>query len=83
MAEPENHTLRLLREFREEFRQYRSDFAAFRASMEASSSKNDERFEELTKLIAGEMVVGRYAAAGVEKRLDVLEGRVTALEETR
>ena len=51
--------------------------------MEGFRVTTDARFEELTKLIAGEMVVGRYSAAGIDKRLDALEGRVTALEETR
>jgi hypothetical protein len=76
MAEPENHTFRLLRKFREEFKEFRKESRDFRA-------ETKDRFEELTKLVAGEMVVGRYAAAGVEKRLDALEGRVTALEEAR
>jgi hypothetical protein len=75
MAEPENHTLHLLQEFREEFRSLRSDFDAFRAVTE-------ERFGELTKLFAGESVLGRYAAAEVEERLRTSERRVTALEET-
>lgn len=52
MPEPENHTVRLLQEFREEFRKYRSDFAAVRASMEDFRASTDERFDELTKLVS-------------------------------
>jgi hypothetical protein len=77
MAEPENHTLRLLREFREEFRKesrdFRSEFNAFRA-------ETGERFDELTRLFAGETVLARYAAADVEKRLAALETRMAAIE---
>ena len=62
MADPENQTLHLLREFREEFKEFRNDFADFGA-------RTDERFEELVHLFAGESVLGRYAAADVDKRL--------------
>jgi hypothetical protein len=52
MKEPENHTVRLLREFREEFRTFHREFAEFRMT-------TDERFAELVKLFAGEGVLGR------------------------
>jgi hypothetical protein len=68
--------LRSLCEFREEFRDFRSDFGAFRAVTE-------ERFNELTRLFAGETVLGPYAAADVGQRLHALERRIAALEETR
>jgi hypothetical protein len=73
MAEPDNHTLRLLREFREEFREFRADFGVFRSGTE-------ERFNELARLFAGETVLGRYAAADVEQRLKALETRLATLE---
>jgi hypothetical protein len=74
MAEPDNHTLHLLREFREDFREFRHEFSEFRA-------RTDERFEELVRLFAGESVLGRYAAADVEKRLEAIEKRLGALED--
>ena len=74
MKEPENLTLRLLREFREEFRDYRKEFAEYRALTE-------ERFVELTRLFAGEGVLARYATAGIDRRLDDREKRMSALEE--
>ena len=40
VADPENHTLRLLREFRQEFKEFRKEFSEFHAS-------TDERFDEL------------------------------------
>jgi hypothetical protein len=61
--------LRLLREFRDEFRAFRT--------------MTEERFDEITRLLAGETVLGRYAAADVEKRLNALESRVASLEKTR
>ena len=73
MADPESHTLRLLREFRQEFAEYRKEFNEFRAS-------TDQRFDDLTRLFAGEGVLGRYAAAEVEKRLASVEKRLSALE---
>ncbi len=76
MADPESHTLHLLREFREEFRQFRKQFSDFRAG-------TDEHFEELARLFAGESVLGRYAAADVDKRIQALEKRMTKLERAR
>ncbi len=73
MAEPDNHTLRLLREFRQEFKEFRGEFSKFRES-------TGERFDELARLFAGESVLGRYAAADVEKRLSALEKRLSVLE---
>jgi len=76
VAGPENHTLRLLREFRQEFKEFRREFSEFRAS-------TDERFDELARLFAGESVLGRYAAADVDKKLQALERRVAKLERAR
>jgi uncharacterized NAD(P)/FAD-binding protein YdhS len=80
MAEPENHTLRLLREFREEFREFRKESKDFRSEFNAFRAETGERFNELTRLFAGETVLGRYAAADVEKRLTALETRMAAVE---
>ena len=84
MAEPESHTLRLLREFRQEFADYRREFQEFRSREFQPFRKEPEaRFDELTRLFAGESVLGRYAAADVEKRLASVEKRLTALEKAR
>jgi len=68
MVDPESHTLRLLREFRQEFKEFHKEFSEFRAD-------TDARFDELTKLFAGKSVLGRYAAADVDQRLQALEKR--------
>ncbi len=74
MDDPDNHTLRLLRELRDQFGAFHRDFADFRAH-------TDDRFDELVKLFAGEGVLARYAVANVDERLASLEERVTTLEE--
>jgi hypothetical protein len=76
MAEPENHTLRLLREFRNEF-------GEFRTETKRDFAELIDRIDNLARMIAGETVVGRYAAAGVDKRPKALEDRVAALEDHR
>jgi hypothetical protein len=76
VADSANHTLRLLREFRQEFKQFRKEFDDFRGS-------TDDHFTELARLFAGESVLGRYAAADVENRLQALEKRLAQLERAR
>ena len=72
MAEPENLTLALLRELRTELD--RQDKA--RLTLE-------RRFNNLRQAVNGESVLGRYAAAEVEERLEQLEKRLEALEQQR
>jgi hypothetical protein len=52
MAEPENHTIRILQEFRTEFREFRQE------SRDNFSAIND-RFDSLRQAINGESVLGR------------------------
>jgi len=53
-AAPENHTLRLLREFREEFRE-------FGRRADKSFAQIQERFNSLQQAMLVESVLGRYA----------------------
>ena len=69
MPEPDNLTLALLRELRSELD--RQDKA--RDALE-------RRFDNVRQAVIGESVLGRYAAAEVEERLEKLEQRVSALE---
>ncbi|HEX8166041.1 MAG TPA: hypothetical protein VF601_09670 [Beijerinckiaceae bacterium] len=69
MAEPDNLILALLRELRAELD--RQDKA--RRALEA-------RFDNLRQAVNGEAVLGRYAAAEVEGRLEEIEKRLAALE---
>jgi hypothetical protein len=56
--------------------------------MKEGFSKVDQRFDRLEKRLAnvkqaafGESILGRYAAAGVEERLEQIEKRPATLEE--
>jgi polyhydroxyalkanoate synthesis regulator phasin len=76
MAESENFTLRLLQEMR-------GDIRGLDAKLDKNHAELVSQIRNLTEFISGESVLGRYAAASVEKRLESLEERVTSLEETR
>jgi polyhydroxyalkanoate synthesis regulator phasin len=87
MADPENQTLRLLHELREQNSQLRADMIeqnnALRAEMREGFEHVNERLKNLQQAMIGESVLGRYTVAEVEERLDNLEQRVSALEEKR
>ena len=70
MPEPESHTLRLLREIRsqgEDTRKsvegLRKDFDDLRNDTVQGFQHLGERIEHLSRLVTGESVLGRYAAA--------------------
>jgi uncharacterized protein Yka (UPF0111/DUF47 family) len=73
MSDPESHTLRVLREFREEFREFSS-------KTDRSFAQVQERFNSLQQAMLGESVLGRYATAEFEERLAALEQRISVLE---
>ncbi|MGI8524572.1 MAG: hypothetical protein ACR2K5_00045 [Pseudolabrys sp.] len=83
MTDIENHTLRLLQEFRKEFKDFNAQFAEFRDETRASFSRIDDRLQSQRQALIGESVLGRYATAAVEQRLVSLEERLSALEEVR
>ncbi|MGD9738241.1 MAG: hypothetical protein AB7O56_02935 [Bauldia sp.] len=76
MDEPENHTLRVLREMR----------LLFERLNEKVDRNHDElrsRMDNIRQALNGESVLGRYAAAEVEERLEAIELRLSELEKTR
>ena len=73
MAEPENHTLRILREFCDEFR-------AFREQTNGSFVDLKARLDNIRQAAIGESVLGRYATAEFEERLEAIEQRLSKLE---
>ena len=85
MPEPVNHTLHVLREFREEFREFvvKTDksFDTLEKKVDRNHQELKERIENLRQAAFGESVLGRYAAAEVEERLSAIEGRLSALEQ--
>jgi uncharacterized protein YdcH (DUF465 family) len=66
MAEPENHPLRLLREFREEF-------SEFRTKTDRSFAEIEERSNRLHQAL--HRALGRYAATREHHRALVIQWR--------
>ena len=83
MAEPENHTLRLLREFRNDFKGFQNDTSKNFVRLEERFDRIDERLAGMAQAMLGESVLGRYTVAEVEQRLDAMEKRLSALEKRR
>jgi hypothetical protein len=83
MAEPENHTLRLLREFREESQQFQSRTDGTLSKLVTDVSDIRDKLDTLTRAVAGEIVQSRYVSAGVDERISDIERRLTALEQSR
>jgi polyhydroxyalkanoate synthesis regulator phasin len=80
MAEPENQTLRLLRELREQGEATRADLTNLRSDVHEGFESVSERLKNLQQAMIGESVLGRYTVAEVEERLQNLEQRVSTLE---
>jgi len=80
MAEPENQTLRLVRELC-------NDIKVMEEKLENKIDRNHEEIKEhleaLRKAFAGESILGRYATAEFEHRLSAVERRLSDLEERR
>ena len=84
MAEPENHTLRLLREIRGAIGALDSKLDGKIALLDNKIDRNHEelqkRIDSIRQAMLGESVLGRYATAEFDERLSALEQRVSALE---
>ena len=83
MAEPENQTLHLLREIRTGVKSLDERTDKIEKNMERGFERVSKRIDSLQQATTGESVLGRYATAGVEERLDAIEKRVSALEKRR
>ncbi len=83
MAEPENQTLRLLREIREHGQATRGELSDLRKEVRDGFEDASERLKNLQQAMIGESVLGRYTVAEVEERLGNLEQRVSALEKKK
>ena len=84
MAEPENHTLRLLREIRVAIATLDGKMDDKIGSLDQKIDRNQEelqkRIDSLRQAMLGESVLGRYATAEFDERLSALEQRVSAPE---
>ena len=76
MSEPENHTLRVLIEFRNEFKEFKTETARDLAEIKTVVTN-------LTQALAGEMAANRYINGGVDQRLADIEKRLSAIEPSR
>jgi NifB/MoaA-like Fe-S oxidoreductase len=97
MDEPENHTLRLLREFREESREFRTEMREFQAQTHTHFESIGQDIHEirgeiveirtsldtLTMAIAGEIVQSRYVSGGINDRFEAIERRLADLEKAK
>ena len=83
MAEPENHALPLLREIRAAIKAMDGRFQAMDTKIDKNHQDLTQRLDSLKRLTMGESVLGRYATAEFEKRLEAIEKRVAALERGR
>ena len=80
MSEPDNFILKLLREIRAEMNER---FDAVDKRFDANDKRFDgvdKRLDSLKQAMQGEPVLGRYAAAEVEERLEAIEKRLARLE---
>jgi hypothetical protein len=73
MAEPENHTLYLLREIR-------GDIDKLENKVDGGFARVDKRMDTLQQAMNGESLLGRYAVAELDERLASIETRLTAIE---
>ena len=83
MAEPEDHTLRLLRDIRSATQSTDKKVDKLDAKIESVRDDLKESIDELREFAFGGSVLGQFATARVEKRLGALEKRISALEKRR
>ena len=83
MAEIENHALRLLQDIRNAIGAVENRIDLLDKKVDRNHEELKQRIENLRQAAFGESVLGRYAAAEVEERLSVIEGRLSALEQRR
>jgi hypothetical protein len=76
MSEPENHSLRVLIEFRNEFKEFKTEIAQDLAEIKTVVAN-------FTQALAGEMAANRYVNGGVERRLADIEKRLSTSEPSR
>jgi len=74
MADPENQTLRLLRDIR-------NDIKRLDGKVDHVHDDLSQRIKNLQQAMIGESVLGRYTVAEVEERLEMIEKRLAALEQ--
>lgn len=79
-GEPDNMVIVLLRELRHDMNTRFNELESSFSGLEREVSSFSEQLAEVRKFAAGDSVMGRFAVAGFEKRLDELQERVASLE---
>jgi len=74
MAEPDNLVLTLLREMR-------SEMNARFDSVDERFANQDKQLESIRQALKAETILGPYAVADVDDRLEAIEKRLDALEQ--
>jgi len=80
MAEPENQTLRILRDLRDAMKALDLKVERGFNSVDAKFDDVRSRMDNIRQALNGESVLGRYAVAEVEERLEAIEKRLSELE---
>lgn len=80
MAEPGNQTLRLLRDIREAIRTVDAKVDGVDGKLEARFGQLKGRLDNIWQALNGESILGRYAVAEVDDRLEAIEKRLSDLE---
>ncbi len=83
MAEPENQTLRVLRDIRNAIKAMDGRIKALDLKVDRNHVDLGTRIDNIRQAAFGESVLGRYAAAEVEERLEAMEKRIKTLEGRR
>lgn len=80
MSEPDNFILKLLREIRAEIESSRHENRARFDAHDRRFDGLDAKIESLKQAMHGESVLGRYATAEFEDRIEAIEKRLDKLE---
>jgi polyhydroxyalkanoate synthesis regulator phasin len=81
MAEPQSQILRLLRDLREAIRAVDAKVEGVDRKLDRSHGDLKKRMDNISQALNGESILGRYAVAEVDERLEKIEKRLSALED--
>jgi len=81
VAELENQTLRILREIRTAMKGLDRRVSSGFEAVDARFGKLESRLDTIWQALNGESILGRYAVAEVDERLEKIEKRLSALED--
>lgn len=80
MSEPDTFILTQLREIRAEIANTKTEVAEGRRETRAGFESVNKKIESLKQAMHGESVLGRYASAEFDDRIEAIEKRLDKLE---